>query len=58
MMTSHRIERDGLVIHVIANQLTDLTARLRARGDGEAELPDPEKRHAEGSWKPRSRDFH
>ena len=53
-----KIERDGLVIHVIANELIDLTPRLRALGDGEAELPDPEKHHAEGSRKPRSRDFH
>ncbi len=53
-----KIERDGLVIHVIANELVDLTPRLRALGDGEAELPDQEKRHGEGSWKPRSRDFH
>ena len=49
---------DGLVIHVIANELVDLTPRLRALGDGEAELPDPAKHHGEGSWKPRSRDFH
>jgi hypothetical protein len=47
-----KIERDGLVIHVIANELIDLTPRLRALGDGEAELPDPEKRHGEGSWNP------
>ena len=38
--------------------MTLQTPRLRALGDGEAELPDPEKRHGEGSWKPRSRDFH
>ena len=40
------------------NELIDLTPRLRELGDGEAELPDPEKHHGEGSWKPRSRDFH
>jgi error-prone DNA polymerase len=53
-----RIERDGLVIHVIAEQLIDLTGRLRALGDGEAHLPSLEKEHREGSWKPKSRDFH
>ena len=53
-----RIERDGLVIHVIAAELIDLTPRLRALGEGEATLPSVEKEHREGSWKPRSRDFH
>ena len=53
-----RIERDGLVIHVIAEELIDLTDRLRALGDGEAHLPSLEKEHREGSWKPKSRDFH
>ncbi|MFM9848883.1 MAG: OB-fold nucleic acid binding domain-containing protein [Hyphomicrobiaceae bacterium] len=53
-----KIDRDGLVIHVIANELVDLTPRLRALGEGDAELPNPEKQHSEGSWKPRSRDFH
>ena len=53
-----RIEREGLVIHVIANELIDLSDRLRALGEGEAQLPNLEKVHREGSWKPRSRDFH
>ena len=53
-----RIERDGLVIHVIADELIDRSDQLRALGAGEAELPSLEKEHREGSWKPRSRDFH
>ena len=53
-----RIEREGLVIHVIADQLIDLTPRLRTLGTGEAQLPKIEKEHREGSWKPKSRDFH
>jgi hypothetical protein len=53
-----KIERDGQVIHVIANDLVDLTPHLSALADGQAELPDQEKQHGEGSWKPRSRDFH
>jgi len=53
-----RIEREGLVIHVIADQLIDRSDQLRALGAGEAELPSLEKEHREGSWKPRSRDFH
>jgi error-prone DNA polymerase len=53
-----KIEREGLVIHVIANELIDRTHELRALGAGEATLPNLEKEHREGSWKPRSRDFH
>ena len=52
-----KIERDGLVIHIIANELIDHTDRLRTLGEGEA-LPKVEREHREGSWKPRSRDFH
>jgi error-prone DNA polymerase len=53
-----RIEREGLVIHVIADQLIDLTPRLRALGVSEAQLPKIEKEYREGSWNPKSRDFH
>ena len=53
-----KIEREGLVIHVIANELIDRSDQLRALGSGDAELPKLEKEHREGSWKPRSRDFH
>ena len=52
-----KIERDGLVIHIIANELIDHTHRLRTLGEGEA-LPKVEREHRDGSWKPRSRDFH
>jgi error-prone DNA polymerase len=53
-----KIEREGLVIHVIANQLIDRSDQLRALGSGEAELPRLDKEQREGSWKPKSRDFH
>jgi error-prone DNA polymerase len=59
-----RIEREGLVIHVVADELTDLTDKLRRLGDGTATLPKPAKDHREGGgswrppWTPRSRDFH
>jgi error-prone DNA polymerase len=53
-----KVEREGLVIHVVANKLIDRSSQLRALGAGEAELPKLEKEHREGSWKPRSRDFH
>jgi error-prone DNA polymerase len=59
-----RIEREGLVIHVVADELTDLTDKLRRLGDGTATLPKPAKDHREGGgswrppWIPRSRDFH
>jgi error-prone DNA polymerase len=53
-----KIEREGLVIHVIAEELIDLTPKLRALGDGTAGLPKTDKDVREGSWKPKSRDFH
>jgi error-prone DNA polymerase len=49
-----RIQREGLVIHVVAEMLIDLTHELRTLGTGEH--PTAEK--AEGSFKVRSRDFH
>src|SRR5262249_45483897 len=51
-----KIEREGLVIHVIADRLIDLSHRLRALGTGEIDWPKREYR--EGSWRPKSRDFH
>jgi len=59
-----KIQREGLVIHVVAEELIDLTAELRRLGDGTATLPKPAKDHREGGgswrppWKPKSRDFH
>jgi error-prone DNA polymerase len=53
-----RIEREGLVIHVVAEQLVDLSDRLRSLGDGTAGMPKTDKEVREGSWKPKSRDFH
>jgi error-prone DNA polymerase len=59
-----RIQREGLVIHVVAEELIDLTAELRRLGDGTATLPKPAKDHREGGgswrppWTPKSRDFH
>ena len=53
-----RIEREGLVIHVVADELVDLSDELRALGDGTAGMPKTDKEVREGSWKPKSRDFH
>jgi len=53
-----KIEREGLVIHVVADELVDLSEKLRALGDGTAGMPKTDKEVREGSWKPKSRDFH
>jgi error-prone DNA polymerase len=53
-----RIEREGLVIHVVADELVDLSEHLKRLGDGTAGLPRTDREMREGSWKPRSRDFH
>jgi error-prone DNA polymerase len=53
-----RIERQGLVIHVVAEQLIDLTDELCRLSDGTATIPSPTREHREGSWTPKSRDFH
>jgi error-prone DNA polymerase len=53
-----RIEREGLVIHVVAEQLIDLSDELKQLGDGTAGMPRTDKEVREGSWKPKSRDFH
>jgi error-prone DNA polymerase len=52
-----KIQREGLVIHVVAEVLIDLTSELSTLGTGEARHP-AERQHREGSWKVRSRDFH
>jgi error-prone DNA polymerase len=53
-----RIEREGLVIHVVADELIDLTDELRRLGDGTTPMPSPAREHREDSWTPKSRDFH
>jgi error-prone DNA polymerase len=59
-----KIQREGLVIHVVAEELIDLTSELRRLGDGTATLPKSAKDHREGGgswrppWTPKSRDFH
>jgi error-prone DNA polymerase len=54
-----RIEREGLVIHLIAERLVDRSDQLRSLADGTAGMPATAKQVREGSWKPpRSRDFH
>jgi error-prone DNA polymerase len=58
LLVRGRIEREGLVIHIVADQLIDLSDELRALGDGTAGLPRTAKEIREGSWKPKSRDFH
>jgi error-prone DNA polymerase len=51
-----KLQREGLVIHVVAEELIDLTRELHTLGTGAARLPAEEK--VEGAWKMRSRDFH
>jgi error-prone DNA polymerase len=57
-----RIQREGRVIHVVAEELVDLTTELKRLGDGTAVMPSPTKEYHEGSWAPtwtpKSRDFH
>ena len=59
-----KIQREGLVIHVVAEELIDLTPELKRLGDGTATMPKPAKDHREGGgswrppWTPKSRDFH
>jgi error-prone DNA polymerase len=55
-----RLQRAGLVIHVIAESFFDLSAELPMLRDGDLFLPVPAcPSHAEGSWMPlKSRDFH
>jgi len=51
-----RLEREGLVIHVMADRLIDRSEELRTLGCGEVHLTRLDKEHREGSWT-RSRDF-
>jgi error-prone DNA polymerase len=55
-----RLQRAGLVIHVIAASFIDLSAALPKLRDGDLFLPTPScPSHQEGSWStPKSRDFH
>ena len=55
-----RLQRAGLVIHVIAASFFDLSAELASLRDGELLLPAPScPSHQEGSWRMlKSRDFH
>jgi error-prone DNA polymerase len=58
LLVRGRIQREGLVIHVVAEELIDLSDELKRLGDGTADLPKTDKEVREGSWKPKSRDFH
>jgi error-prone DNA polymerase len=55
-----RLQRAGLVIHVVAQSFVDLSADLSSLRDGELFLPAPScPTHQEGSWRiVKSRDFH
>jgi error-prone DNA polymerase len=55
-----RMQRAGLVIHVVAEGFTDLSSELPKLRDGELFLPAPPcPSHQEGSWRlVKSRDFH
>ena len=54
-----RIEREGLVIHLVAERLQDHSEALRSLAEGTASMPHTSKKVREGSWKPhKSRDFH
>jgi error-prone DNA polymerase len=55
-----RLQRAGLVIHVVAASFVDLSAQLPLLRDGELSLPTPScPTHQEGSWRIlKSRDFH
>jgi error-prone DNA polymerase len=55
-----RLQRAGLVIHVVAESFFDLSAELPTLRDGNLFLSAPScPSHAEGSWMPlKSRDFH
>ena len=47
-----------LIVSVVAEQLIDLTAELSALSAGEAALPETARQVGQGSWTPKSRDFH
>ena len=58
LLVRGRIQREGLVIHVVAEELVDLSDELERLADGTADLPKTDREIREGSWKPKSRDFH
>jgi error-prone DNA polymerase len=64
LLVRGRIEREGLVIHVVAQELVDLTPRLGELSDGAVDVPASARDVREGSWrseaalKSKSRDFH
>jgi error-prone DNA polymerase len=53
-----KLQREGLVLHVVAETLTDLTSGLSTLTTGEARLPAADRKHRDGAFKVRSRDFH
>jgi error-prone DNA polymerase len=55
-----RLQRAGLVVHVVAEGFVDLSAELQSLRNGEVFLPAPAcPSHQEGSWRIlKSRDFH
>ena len=55
-----KLQRAGLVIHVVAESFIDLSTSLSSLRDGELSLPAVSSpSHQEGSWRmPKSRDFH
>jgi error-prone DNA polymerase len=58
LLVRGRLEREGLVIHVVAEELVDLTPRLAELSAGETEMPPTARNPGEGSWRSKSRDFH
>jgi error-prone DNA polymerase len=58
LLVRGKIERQGLVIHVVANALIDLTHELGALGAGQVAASKTATEPNEGSWTPKSRDFH
>jgi error-prone DNA polymerase len=58
LLVRGRLEREGLVIHVVAEELLDLTPRLGELSEGETEMPPTARNPGEGSWRSKSRDFH
>lgn len=57
LLVRGRIERHGLVSHVIAEDLVDLSRELATLSSGRP-LHHDGREVQEGSWRPKSRDFH
>jgi hypothetical protein len=54
-----KLEREGLVLHLVAERLVDHSDVLRTLAAGTAGMPHTDKKVREGSWRPhKSRDFH